>query len=604
MAEPAGRQRAWSFVLTGLLPFFIPYAWLGMEIALYLALKILADLTVPWSLRKLVDDLIPSHDMYGFLQWVVIIISAIIVGSLATYRRVITAARLAARIASDIRQRCLERVHAMTHQRHIDTQKGDMLARLTGDVDVLHTVVEYTIPVLLFEATTFVAMAVYATILNGMLAAMILLLAAPVFTVMYMAANRRLQEASHALQNEKGKLTSVAEEQLSNQLVIKTYGLESWAATWFHQVMDRVTAWTLRSAKFNALLTSGTNLVYLAVRLLVLAVGGALVMDGSMTLGALVAFVGMVGTLLAPFITLADRFAELQTASGAFARVHHVLQSELESCQAGPPLARPVREIRFEHVTVRYPSGRAALDDVTVVIPMGSRVAVVGSTGAGKTTFLSALLRLCALDAGIISIDGQDISSVSSREWRRQIAFVPQDALLFNFTVSENVALGRSGADGAEIEAALCKASLHRERELGVSGEHAVGEHGARLSAGQRQRVAVARALLRDAPILLLDEATSAIDATTETAVLEALDQEHRDGHTIIFATHRLAFASRADLILVLDQGVLVEKGTHADLLRNGGIYSRLVGDESESCAGYPAKSRVSAGTGIHSAIV
>jgi ABC-type multidrug transport system fused ATPase/permease subunit len=510
-----------------------------------------------------------------------IIIVAIIVGSLATYRRILTASLLAARIASDIRQKCLERIHAIPYQQQVNARKGDMLARLTGDVDVLHTTVEYTIPVILFESVSFVAIAIYAVVLNGMLAAIILLLAAPVFTVMYFSANSRLREASHALQNEKGNLTSVADEQLSNQLVIKTFGLESWAINWFRQALDRVTAWTLRSTKFNALLTSGTNLVYLSVRLLVLAVGGMLVMEGRMTVGALVAFVGMVGMLLAPFITLADRFAELQTASGAFTRVSHFLQAVPETRQIGVALTSPAREICFDHVTVRYSSGRVALDDVTVVIPVGSSVALVGSTGAGKTTFLSALLRLYEPESGIISIDGLDIGSVSLSDLRRYIAYVPQDALLFNLTITGNVALGRPEADGAAIYEALRKASFSSEHELGASDEHAVGEHGVRLSAGQRQRVAVARAFLRGAPILLLDEATGAVDATTETAVLQAIEQEHRMGNTIIFATHRLSFASRADLVLVFDQGKLVEQGTHVSLLQQGGIYARLVGEES-----------------------
>jgi ABC-type multidrug transport system fused ATPase/permease subunit len=557
VARSEGRARS---MVRGLASLFGPYRLRLLEIVFYLLLKLATDLVVPLATKVLIDEVIPARRFSSLSTWCAVVFGAFAIGSLATYRWSVVSGVVSTRVVCDLRARCLAKMHALSVRFHAKRASGDLLSILTNDVDRLEGIVERILPSLVFETSTLIVVAGVAIRLNGPLAFMVLGLGAPLFAAMYFSANRRLGDASHVLQNAQGALTGIATEQLHNQLAVKALALEPWANETFARYTAPVVTERIRVARLGAALSGGTNFVYHGMRFFVLGVGAIFVVKGSLTTGALVAFFTLVGGLIAPFISITDEFTQLKVAEGAFSRVDALLGAEEEVVSGAVTLPPLAGEIRLEDITVRHTPDVAALRKVSVVIPAGSFVAVVGPSGSGKSTLLALLARLYDPDEGIVSFDGRDLRDATLASVRGQIAFVPQAPHLFDLTVAENVRLGRLTATDDDVEAALRDARLDAKAELGPEGAATpAGEHGARLSGGQGQRVSVARAFVRNAPVLLLDEATSAVDAKAELAVLDAL--EARRAHTvqtIVFATHRTAAAERADLVLELDRGALV----------------------------------------------
>jgi ABC-type multidrug transport system fused ATPase/permease subunit len=514
---------------------------------------------VPWSTKLLIDDVIPERNPTKLWAYAAAVFVAFGLGSLATYRWTLVSGALAARVLSALRARCVAKFHALSVRFHAANMSGDLLSMLTNDVDKLETVLMRIFPALVFETASLLAATAIAFRLNATLSLIVLTVGAPLFAWTYFTTNRRLNDASRSLQDEQGALMGVATEQLRNQAIVKAFGLENWARARFAEHLERVVAATLRVVRLGARLSGSTNFVYHGARFFVLAVGAGLVVKGSMTLGALVAFFTLVSGLIAPFVTISEEFAELEVARGALSRIEAFLGRPEELADGSQPIGPLAREIRVDRVTVRHTPEVAALSDVSLVIPRGNLVALLGSSGSGKSTLLGVLARLYDPDSGSVAYDGIELREIRLASLRQQIAVVPQTSLLFNASVTDNVALGRIDAGASEIARALAEAALDPDAELGATGVHTVvGENAARLSGGQAQRVALARALVRNASVLLLDEATASLDHSAESAVLDAVSALARAGRTIIFATHRPAVAVRADLVITLERGRIV----------------------------------------------
>jgi ABC-type multidrug transport system ATPase subunit len=322
-------------------------------------------------------------------------------------------------------------------------------------------------------------------------------------------------------------------------------------------------------------------------QVVVLGVGGYLVMDGQLTIGTLLAFIGLLPSLFQPIAALSGVAQTVQQASGALDRVSELLDEPvtIDDKPGAVPLDPLAHDLRLDDVTFGYEPGQPVLHDLTLTIPAGANVAFVGPSGSGKSTVVNLLLRFYDPDQGRVLLDGRDLREVTVDSVRRQIGLVFQDTFIFDSTVRENIAIGRPDATDAEVADAARAAQLTSYIDALPAGYDTVlGERGVRMSGGQRQRLAIARALLRDPRILILDEATSALDPHTEAEIQETLAAA-ATGRTTISITHRLTSATSADRIFVLDQGRLVEEGTHADLVDAAGLYQRLYDEQTGRAA-------------------
>jgi len=364
--------------------------------------------------------------------------------------------------------------------------------------------------------------------------------------------------------------------------VVKSFSLEQRAIAAFERALLQLRESSLERVRLGARLSGNSSLVFAAVRLLVLGAGAVLIMSDRMSVGELVAFVGLIGQVLSPVTSISGQYQQVQSATGAFDRVEELMAETPDVAEDPLATEQPdlEREIRLDGVSFRYGDGQAVLRDVTLAIPAGSRVAVVGPSGAGKSTLIGLLLRLYDPSEGRILFDGRDIREATLASIRRQLAIVPQETYLFNASIRENIGLGRDGASDEQVASSARAAALDQfVEQTEAKYETIVGERGVRLSGGQRQRLAIARALIRDPQVLVLDEATSALDAETEAAIMRTLDEVGR-GRTTIMITHRLTSAVQCDRIFVLDQGRLVEQGSHQELCEQGGVYWRLYSEQ------------------------
>lgn len=373
-----------------------------------------------------------------------------------------------------------------------------------------------------------------------------------------------------------GRFTEV----LSGIITVKSFAMEEAEKRRFLHGVEGANGEVVRGVGFDARVGAGQNLVVLLARVAAIALGGALVLRGQMTLGTLVAFLGYVGGLFGPVQGLTGVYKTLKTASVSLATVFEILDAQDHLGDAPDAIAvSAVRgAVRFEEVSFRYErGGEPLLSGINLAVEPGEMVAIVGPSGSGKSTLTALLQRFYDPTAGQVRIDGVDLRRLQQRSLRSHIGVVLQDALLFNETVRDNIAYGRPSATQAEIEAVARAAHAHEfVTRLAQGYQTLVGERGNRLSAGERQRLAIARALLKDPPILILDEATAALDAETESQVQEALDRLVV-GRTTFVIAHRLATVVKAARILVLRGGTIVEQGTHRDLMRRAGYYATLV---------------------------
>jgi ATP-binding cassette subfamily B protein len=500
-------------------------------------------------------------------------------------------ARVAAAVLSDMRLRLFAHLQRLSMGFYTQAQVGDLMSRLSSDLFVIQTAMTGLLVQSVYLVLTVVASGVLLFVLEWRLALMAMAVAPLVFLGPRLFG-RRAAEASYQQQQEAAQVATTLQENLGAQAVVKAFDLQDSAMATFRERVVQLARSSVRATFIGTLLGMTGGLTLTLIDLLTLGVGGFLVMRGSLSLGALVAFTGLLANVLAPMRGLSDLIQAIQQATGGMRRVDELLEEEPRVLDApdAVPLPAFAREIRFRHVTFTYTGEQTTLDDIDLGIPAGQSVAFVGPSGCGKSTILNLTLRLYDPVSGSVTIDDLDIRRVTQHSLRSQIATVLQDTFLFNTTVRENIRLGRVGASDAEVEAAARAAEIHEViAGLPQGYETVVGERGARFSGGQRQRLAIARAILRQAPILVLDEATSALDPQTEAAINDTLGKLSRT-RTTITVTHRLASVIHADRIFVLDRGRLVEHGTHAELLGTAGLYRRLWEQQYGSTAEAPGR--------------
>ena len=574
--------------LRELWPFLRPYR---KQIALAFTLLCLGSgtiLLVPLAFRDLIDvgfgqRVNADGGMPGGLSLnghFIVLFALASFWALAVSARYFTVTWVGERVTADLRSAVYARVLTQSPQFFETLQTGEVLSRLTGDTTLIQTVVGSSVSMGLRSLFQFIGGMVMLAVTSFFLFSLNLGLMA-VLTLPILAVGRKLKKLSRESQDKIADASALAGEILNAMPTVQAYTQEQRETRRFADRAETSFAAAIRRTRVRAALT---GLIIAAVAgsiIFVLWVGARQVHDGTMSGGQLASFILYAAMVAGGVGTMAEVWGDVMRAAGATERLLELLRAEPAIAEPSAPRTLPQPKqaaIRFEHVSFRYPSRpqTAALDNVTLDIAAGETVALVGPSGAGKTTIFQLLLRFYDVSDGCIRLNGQDIRELSLHELRGKIAVVAQEPVIFSANALENIRYGRPAASDDEVVAAA-RAALVEEfvERLPEGYQTFLGERGTRLSGGQRQRIAIARAILKDAPLLLLDEATSALDAESEILVQKGLNAAMQ-GRTTLIIAHRLATVQQARRIVVLEQGRIVETGTPADLRKQSGLYARL----------------------------
>jgi ATP-binding cassette subfamily B protein len=562
-----------------LLPHLRPY--IGRAIAASVALLVAAGLLLGLGqgLRQLIDQGFGSASpasLNGAALAMFLIVAAL---GASTALRFYLVSWLGERVAGDLRRAVFNHVLSLSPAYFETARTGDILSRLTADIAVLQALVGTAISQSLRNILLAIGAASMLVVTSAKLAA-ITLVVVPVVVLPLILFGRRERKLSRSAQERVADLAATAEETINGLATVQAFTHEAADRARFSAEVERSVGAALRRILSRAILILIVILLGFGAITFSLWVGGRDVIAGRMTGGELSAFVFYAVLLASSLATISEIWGEMQRAAAAADRLLEILATKPEIAGPASPaiLPPPQGRVAFEGVTFHYPSrpDTPALRDITLALEPGETVALVGPSGAGKTTVLQLLLRFRDPQAGRVLVDGTDIRLVEPQALRGRLGLVAQEPMIFSASVAENIRYGRPEADDAAVlTAARAAAAADFIAALPQGMQTHLGARGVTLSGGQRQRIAIARAILRDPPILLLDEATSALDAESEQAVQQALAAAAR-GRTTLVVAHRLATVRRADRIVVMEAGRIVATGTHDALVRQGGLYARL----------------------------
>ncbi len=477
----------------------------------------------------------------------------------------------------DLRHMLYHHIQRLSLSFYEHRQTGDMVVRLTSDIDAAQDFVSSVLLGMLLDILTLIGMLTVMVYLNWQFT-LIALSVAPLLFVVVFRLTRRIKKAAREVKKKESELASVVQETIASERVVKAFAQEEYEENRLdQQSLENVDA-ALRARCVKARLSPLVDIIVAVGTGVVLVFGVRLVIAGSLTSGALLVFVLYLGKMYKPMKDLSKKTDAVSKAAVGFERMSEVLGTETQVRDRPDALPAPPFKgaIAFSHVKFGYAAGRPVLSDVSFIVEPGQAAALVGATGSGKSTLIGLIPRLYDVWDGEVSVDGRDVRSYRLKSLRDQVSFVLQDTVLFRAPVWQNIAYGKPRATRDEIVQAAVAANAHEFIvKLPEGYDTLVGERGDTLSGGQRQRIAIARAVIRDTPILLLDEPSSALDPESEELIFDAISRLMR-GKTTITIAHRLATVRRADVIFAVDNGMIVESGTHEDLLTAGGLYARL----------------------------
>lgn len=578
MQSPLKRARLRP--LLALAPYVGRYRGRAILALIALTIAALTTLIVPVAVRRMIDFGFSPEGIAMINRYFSVMIAVVAVLAGASAARYYLVMTIGERIVADLRRDVFGHLMSLSPAFFDSARSGELISRLTADTTQIKSAVGASVSIALRNLMLFIGATAMMVFTSPRLSGFVLL-AIPVIVIPLVAFGRWVRRLSRNAQDTLADATAYASELVGAIRTVQAYTSERLANARFGGEVEQAYEAARTSTRARAVLTAVIIFIVFASVVAILWIGSNDVLSGSMTPGRLGQFILYAAFAAAGLGQLSEVWGEVSAASGAAERLFEILQVKSAIAPPAAPVMMPVPargDVSFDNVSFAYPTRPdvRAVEGVSLSVRAGEKVAIVGPSGAGKSTLFHLLLRFYDPSGGVISLDGIPINAGDPREVRARIALVPQDSVVFATTARDNIRFGRPDATDGEVERAADLAHASEFiRRLPSGLETQLGERGVTLSGGQRQRIAIARAILRDAPLLLLDEATSSLDAESETLVQTALEELMKHRTTLVIA-HRLATVLSCDRIMVLDQGRVVEQGTHASLAAANGLYARL----------------------------
>lgn len=535
------------------------------------------NIVPPWLLKNVVDDVLIAKDL-AMLNTLPFLLVALFAGKgIASYGHQYLMNWVGQNVVMDLRLRLYDHLQRMSLRYLYGKRLGELMSRITNDVTILQNLVTSVIVNLVVQSATFLGMVGFLLYINWKLT-LITFAVLPLTVVILDRAAKKLRAVGHTIQNELAGLSAVVHEAFAAVRIVRSFATEDLELARFRKSNRENFRAVMHGVQVQAALSGIIEVVLIAALAVILWLGGREVVRGELTPGELIAFLGYLGFLVQPIRVFTSVVSSMQLGLAAADRIFALLDIPEETTSPANPIPLGMVEgrVTFRDVRFSYVSGQPVLKGITLDVRPGERVAVVGATGAGKSTLVDLIPRFYDPDSGSVLVDRADVRTVDLRELRKQIGIVPQDPLLMKGSIAFNISYGLPELSLEAIRGAAETAGIAGFIESLPEGyETEVGERGVTLSGGQRQRIAIARAVVRNPRILILDEATSSLDLEVERQVQAAMNRAMK-GRTSFIIAHRLSTVRNADRIIVLDEGRVAEEGTHKQLIAAGGIYCRL----------------------------